>query len=139
MSKHVIGHIGNQPIEVQVSGSKKVHDKGAKGERDRAVILHSYQAMCEEFKVPKDRRLSPRDIATMTTSQLYQASKDLYNGTSIKNAARLARKLGVSKAPTLWEKIGDTWCALLNLLWDHRHSFKVRAAQAHAAAQARSK
>ncbi|MDX9821860.1 MAG: hypothetical protein RBT20_07995 [Syntrophales bacterium] len=33
----------------------------------------------------------------MTNAQLFQASKDLYNGATVKQAKRLARKLGVSR------------------------------------------
>lgn len=78
-------------------GGSHVHNVGAKADRDRAVILRSYHAMCEEFRIRKSRRLSPREIAAMTNAQLFQASKDLYNGATVKQAKRLARKLGVSR------------------------------------------
>jgi len=101
MARQTLACVGNQSITARVSGAKRVHDKGAKGERDRAVILHSYYAMCREFRVPRDERLTAREVASMTTSQLYQASKDLYNNSSLRDAQRLARKLGVDKtAPT---------------------------------------
>ena len=77
-----------------------VHNTGRKAERDRAVILASYREMCKAFRVPKSRRLSEKDIARMPNAQLYQASKDLYNGATIKQARRLAVRMGVAeKAP----------------------------------------
>lgn len=88
-------------------GGSHVHNVGAKADRDRAVILRSYQTMCEEFRVRKSRRLSPREIAAMTNAQLFQASKDLYNGATVKQAKRLARRLGVSKdAPGVFARMG---------------------------------
>jgi len=83
-------------------GGSHVHNVGAKADRDRAVILRSYQTMCEEFRVKKSRRLSPREIAAMTNAQLFQASKDLYNGATVKQARRLAVRMGVAdKEPGL--------------------------------------
>lgn len=74
-----------------------VHNKGRKAERDRAVLLASYREMCKAFRVPKSRRLAEKDIARMTNAQLYQASKDLYNGATVKQARRLAVRMGVAE------------------------------------------
>ena len=86
-------------------GGSHVHNVGAKADRDRAVILRSYQTMCEEFRVRKSRRLSPREIAAMTNAQLFQASKDLYNGATVKQASRLAKKvIGKDAAPGVFAR-----------------------------------
>lgn len=74
-------------------GGSVVHNVGAKADRDRAVILQSYQAMVKEFRIRKSRQLTPREIATMTNAQLFQASKDLYNSATVKQASRLAKKV----------------------------------------------
>lgn len=83
--------------EMNYGSGARVHNVGAKADRDRAIVLHSYLAMCEEFRVPRQMRLTPREIASMTNTQLYQASKDLYNNASVRQAQRLAVKLGVAK------------------------------------------
>lgn len=75
--------------EMNYGSGARVHNVGSKADRDRA--------MCEEFRVPRHMRLTVREIATMTNSQLYQASKDLYNNVDIKKARRLAVKLGVAE------------------------------------------
>lgn len=92
-------------VSVNFAGGARVHDKGEKADRDRAVILHSYLAMCDEFRVPRARRLSAREIATMTNTQLYQASKDLYNGATIRQATRLAVRLGTMPAPERFPRL----------------------------------
>lgn len=90
----------------RVSGAGPwVHNKGRKAEKDRAVLLTSYREMCRVFRVPKSRRLSERDIAIMTNAQVYQASKDLYNGATVKQARRLAERLGVvSRGPSILQR-----------------------------------
>lgn len=70
-----------------------LHEKGFKGERDRARLIHSYTQMVKEFRV-KDR-ITPDNMAKMTNAHIFQACRDLYNGTTIKKAKRLAKKLGV--------------------------------------------
>lgn len=88
----------------------RIHDKGAKADRDRSVVLRSYLAMCDEFRVPRRMRLTPREIASMTNTQLYQASKDLYNNASVKQAQRLAVRLGVTEKPPAEETfVMPTW------------------------------
>lgn len=87
----------------------RIHDKGAKADRDRSVILHSYLAMCDEFRVPRSRRLSTREIATMTNNQLFQASKDLYNGATIQQAQRLAIRLGLAQGPERFPAVKKAW------------------------------
>lgn len=77
----------------------KMHDAGSKADRDRAVVLNSYQEMCRFFRVPRGRRLTVREIAGMTNTQLFQAAKDLYNSQPVKKALRLSRKMGLSSPP----------------------------------------
>lgn len=91
--------------EINYGSGAKVHNVGAKADRDRAVVLHSYLAMCDEFRVPRRMRLTPREIACMTNTQLYQASKDLYNNVSIKQAQRLAIRLGVATQKPIEERL----------------------------------
>ena len=76
-----------------------IHEKGWKAERDRIILLASYEAMVKELRVPKSKRLSTEAISKLNNTQLYRASKDLYNGTSTKNAARLAVKMGLADKP----------------------------------------
>jgi len=75
----------------------RLHDKGQKADRDRAVVLHSYQEMCKFFHVPHSARLTPVQLTKMTNTQIYQAGKDLYNGATVAQAHKLAVKLGVYK------------------------------------------
>lgn len=77
----------------------RIHEKGAKADRDRSVVLHSYREMCRYFHVPRSQRLTPAQVAAMPTAQLYQVSKDLYNGATIAQAQKLARKLHLPGAP----------------------------------------
>lgn len=91
--------------EMNYGHGARVHNVGEKADRDRAIVLHSYLAMCEEFRVPRRMRLTPREIASMTNTQLYQASKDLYNNVDIKKARRLAVKLGVAKPPRIENRL----------------------------------
>lgn len=113
MSKEAVKE---RQIHASVHGSR-IHDKGAKADRDRSVILHSYLAMCDEFRVPKNRRLSTREIATMTNNQLYQASKDLYNGATVKQAQRLAVRLGLAQAPEKFSVLRKALGYIHKLMW----------------------
>jgi len=92
----------------------RLHDKGQKADRDRAVVLHSYKVMCREFRVPRRQRLTTVQILSMSNNQLYQASKDLYNGATVKQARRLARKLGLNGPVTppivrWFRKVAQAW------------------------------
>lgn len=86
-----------------------LHNKGFKGERDRAVLLTSYKAMCKEFRVPKAKQLTPFELTCMTNAQLYTAAKDLYNNTTVKNAKKLAVKMGLADKPITWLDILVEW------------------------------
>lgn len=82
-----------------------IHDKGAKVDRDRALLLISYKRMTRAFRTPRKDRLTTAQIAAMPNSQLYQVCKDLYNCAPARKAKRLAGELGLS-APTVsrWAK-----------------------------------
>lgn len=79
-----------------------LHEKGRKAERDRAVLIASYDQMCREFRVPYAKRLTPAEMARMSNAAIYRASKDLYNGASVKDAVRLAMKMGLVARPESW-------------------------------------
>ena len=83
-----------------------LHEKGVKAERDRAILINSYEAMCDEFRLPASKRLSRADMAKMSNQALYRASKDVYSQASVKQANRLAVKMGLKPKPeTLWDRI----------------------------------
>lgn len=72
-----------------------IHDKGRKAERDRAILINSYETMADEFRLPASKRLTRVDIARMSNTALYQASKDVYSQASVKQAKKLAIKMGL--------------------------------------------
>jgi hypothetical protein len=83
-----------------------LHEKGVKAERDRAILIKSYETMCNEFRLPASKRLSSADIARMSNQALYRASKDVYSQASVKQAYRLAVKMGLKPKPeSLWWRI----------------------------------
>lgn len=96
--------VKERQVHASAHGSR-IHDRGAKADRDRAVVLRSYLAMCDEFRVPRRMRLTAREIAGMSNSQLYQASKDLYNNASVSQARRLAVRLGMAQPPESWPRL----------------------------------
>ena len=81
-----------------------LHEKGRKAERDRAVLINSYEAMCDEFRVPMLKRLTRSDIARMSNKALYRASKDVYSQATVKQANKLAIKMGLVEKPESWLK-----------------------------------
>ena len=83
-----------------------VHNKGLKAARDRALLVNSYQVMCREFRIPKAKRLTSLDIARISNEMLYKVNKDLYSQADVKQARRLAVKLGlVEKRETIIERM----------------------------------
>ena len=87
----------------------QIHDKGAKADRDRAILLASYNAMCKEFKVKMTNRLTITDIAKMTNKQLFQASKDLYNGQPLEKALKLSNKLNKKQQEPWLLRVLKSW------------------------------
>ena len=79
-----------------------LHEKGKKAERDRAVLINSYEAMCYEFRVPSIKRLRRVDMARMSNAALYRASKDVYSQATVKQAHRLAVKMGIAPKKETW-------------------------------------
>jgi len=84
-----------------------IHNKGAKADRDRAVLVHSYKAMCKYFNVPRRDRLTPLALASLSNTQIYKLSKDLYNDQPVGRAKRLARKLGLDGT------VSEPWYVIL--------------------------
>ena len=76
-----------------------LHEKGVKAERDRAILIHGYETMCDEFRLPASKRLTRADMARMSNQALYRASKDVYSQASVKQANRLAVKMGLKPKP----------------------------------------
>ena len=79
-----------------------LHEKGAKAERDRAILINSYEAMCDEFRLPAAKRLSRADMARMSNAAIYRASKDVYSQASVKQANKLAVKMGLKEKSPSW-------------------------------------
>ena len=79
-----------------------LHNKGAKADRDRTLLIESYAVMTKTFKTPVKKILTVEQIAKMTNAQLYQTAKDLYNSQSFKNSMKLAVKLGRAEKPEPW-------------------------------------
>lgn len=82
-----------------------LHDKGVKAERDRAILITSYEVMCDEFRLPFSKRLSRANMAMMSNKALYRASKDVYSQATVKQAKKLAIKMKLVEKP---ENIIDT-------------------------------
>ena len=80
----------------------RVHNKGRKADRDRAVLIHSYKVMCEDFRVPKERRLNDVDLARLSNKMIYRISADIYSQASVKQVEKLAIKIGLAKRPESW-------------------------------------
>jgi len=73
----------------------EIHNKGAKADRDRTLLIVSYNRMVQKFHTPRSKRLSTAEISRMTNTQIYQASKDLWNGATPRQQKRLAGELGL--------------------------------------------
>lgn len=54
----------------------RLHEKGAKAERDREYCLKKYDEIATFFRI---KRILPNEIAMMTTSQIYRLCEDEYN------------------------------------------------------------
>ena len=77
----------------------KVHNKGFKADRDRAVLINSYHVMCKDFRVSKERRLDDGRLAAMSNEMLFKVNKDLYSQATVKQARKLAVKMGLLESP----------------------------------------
>jgi hypothetical protein len=72
---------------------------GFKAKRDRAVLIHSYNAMCRDFRIPKAKRLDAVAIARLSNEMLFKLNSDLYSQATVKQAKRLAVKMGLLESP----------------------------------------
>lgn len=75
-----------------------VHNKGHKSARDRAVLIHSYRVMCADFHVPRCDRLNAAALARLSNEMLYKITKDMYSQATVKQAKRLAIKMGLAES-----------------------------------------
>jgi hypothetical protein len=73
----------------------KVHSNGFKAARDRAVLINSYHVMCHDFRIPKARRLDDAALARLSNEMLFKLNSDLYSQATVKQAKRLAIKMGL--------------------------------------------
>jgi hypothetical protein len=81
-----------------------LHERGRKSERNRAILINIYETMCDEFRVPSLKRLTRADMARMSNEALYRASKDMYSQATVKQANRLAVKMGLAEPQESWIK-----------------------------------
>jgi len=78
----------------------KLHtNNGFKAACDRAVLINSYHVMCKDFLVPKGRRLDDASIAHLSNEMLFKINKDIYSQATVKQAKRLAVKMGLLESP----------------------------------------
>ena len=80
-----------------------VHNKGRKADRDRAVLINSYHVMVKDFRVPKARRLDDARLASMSNEMLLKVNRDIYSQATVKQAKRLAVKMGLVESP--WSEL----------------------------------
>ena len=80
----------------------KVHNKGFKADRDRAVLINSYHVMCKDFNVPRDKRLDSARLASLSNEMLFKVNKDLYSQATVKQARKLAVKMKLIDKPETW-------------------------------------
>lgn len=72
---------------------------GQKAKRDRAVLINSYHVMVRDFRIPKERRLDDAGLARLSNEMLYKVNADLYSQATVKQAKRLAVKMGLLEKP----------------------------------------
>lgn len=72
-----------------------LHEKGFKGDRDRARLLYSYKQMIKVLRTPSDERITPAQFAHMTNAHIFRACKDIYNNAPLAKANKLAKILGI--------------------------------------------
>ena len=91
-----------------------LHETGPRAQRDRATVIASYRDMVRFFRVPRGDRLTTVQMSKMTSKQIYQAGRDLYNGVSVKQARKYGIKRGLIAKPN---KVPLTVQARKALLW----------------------
>ncbi len=87
----------------------KLHTTGMKAKRDRAILINSYHVMCHDFRVPKARRLDDAALARLSNEMLFKVNEDLYSQATVKQAKRLAVKMGLLESPVhkIIRRVGD--------------------------------
>ena len=75
-----------------------VHRKGAKADRDRAVLINSYKVMCHDFRIPKKDRMDHAALARLSNEMLFKINKDIYSQATVKQARKLAIKMGLAES-----------------------------------------
>jgi hypothetical protein len=100
---------------------------GFKAARDRAVLINSYHVMCKDFRIPKDRRLDDADLARLSNEMLFKLNSDLYSQATVKQAKRLAVKMGLIESPArkIINRIKDWF--IYTFHDDHFHKEAARA------------
>ncbi len=76
-----------------------VHRKGARADRDRAVLINSYHVMCHDFRIPKKDRMDHAALARLSNEMLFKINKDIYSQATVKQARKLAIKMGLAESP----------------------------------------
>jgi len=77
-----------------------IHSRGLKAARDRAVLINSYHVMVKDFRVPKDRRSDDAALARLSNEMLLKLNRDVYSQATVKQAKRLAIKMGLDESET---------------------------------------
>ncbi len=91
-----------------------VHNKGFKSNRDRAVLINAYKVMAKDFNIPKRDRLDAAAIARLSNEMLYKITKDMYSQTTVKQAKKLAIKMGIVERDSWIDRI-VLWFTTLRL------------------------
>lgn len=81
----------------------KLHDKGYKGQRDRAQVVTKYDELCRVMHV---KPLKPDALAKLSNQDLYRLCEDTYNAQSEKAKIRYSRLLGAIPDQHPWSFFG---------------------------------
>jgi len=73
-----------------------IHEKGFKGERDRAKCAENYAGLCAYFHV---KRLPDSEIARLSNQQFYKLCEDIFNSQSMRAKRLYAEKAYGKYAP----------------------------------------
>ena len=72
----------------------ELHEKGAKGERDRLQVVKKYDEFCSFFH---HKRMPDSELAKMTNNQVYRLIEDLYNRQPGRKKIKYAQYLGLNR------------------------------------------
>jgi hypothetical protein len=79
-----------------------IHRKGAKADRDRAVLINSYKVMVKDFRIPRKDWLDQAALSRLSNEMLFKINKDIYSQATVKQAKKLAIKMGLLDKPESW-------------------------------------